>query len=182
MRQNYHNPLFKTSFPIEEHVASILTPYAFELLQHEIELSTKYAATQTVCGYIVRHHTKVDGGRLTIELEQFAIKELEKVIRHIKGMRESQDNLIDLQFDVPNNDDCEVENPPVSKMKGRPKRSRPKGGVEVAKALHYHHVPNCHGTDHDTQNCPNKNKSIEVLPSQSPIKSTNGWRQSSSNI
>jgi hypothetical protein len=64
MRQKYHNPLFRTSFPIEEHVASILTPYAFGLLQHEIELSTKYAATQTVCGYIVRHHTKVDGGRL----------------------------------------------------------------------------------------------------------------------
>ncbi|BAT73384.1 hypothetical protein VIGAN_01086200 [Vigna angularis var. angularis] len=40
MRQKYHNPLMKTSFPIEEHVASILTPYAFELLQHEIELST----------------------------------------------------------------------------------------------------------------------------------------------
>jgi hypothetical protein len=63
-----------------------------------------------------------------------------------------------------------TENPPVSKMKGRPKRSRPKGGVEVAKALHYYHVPNCRGTDHDTRNCPNKNKSIEVLPSQSPIK------------
>ncbi|WVY99058.1 hypothetical protein V8G54_031209 [Vigna mungo] len=45
MRQKYHNPLMKTSFPIEEHAASILTPYAFELLQHEIELSTKYAAT-----------------------------------------------------------------------------------------------------------------------------------------
>ncbi|KAK2359019.1 protein FAR1-RELATED SEQUENCE [Trifolium repens] len=64
MRQKYHNPLFRTSFPIEEHVASILTPYAFGLLQHEIELSTKYAATETVHGYIVRHHTKVDGGRL----------------------------------------------------------------------------------------------------------------------
>ncbi|WJX79857.1 hypothetical protein P8452_62937 [Trifolium repens] len=29
MRQKYHNPIFRTSFPIEEHVASILTPYAF---------------------------------------------------------------------------------------------------------------------------------------------------------
>jgi len=53
----------RTFFPIEEHAASILTPYAFELLQHEIELSTKYAPTETENGfYIVRHHTKVDGG------------------------------------------------------------------------------------------------------------------------
>ncbi|WJX38899.1 hypothetical protein P8452_26515 [Trifolium repens] len=97
-------------------------------------------------------------------------------------MPKSQDNLIDLQPDVPNNYCCEVENPPVSKTKGRPKRSRPKGGVEVAKVLRYCHVPNCRGTDHDARNCPNKKKSIEVLPSQSPIKSTKGWRQSSSNI
>ncbi|XP_052736674.1 protein FAR1-RELATED SEQUENCE 11-like [Vigna angularis] len=64
MRQKYHNPLMKTSFPIEEHAASILTPYAFELLQHEIELSTKYAATViNNDSYLVRHHTKLDGGR-----------------------------------------------------------------------------------------------------------------------
>jgi hypothetical protein len=106
----------------------------------------------------------------TKEREQFATKELEKVIRHIKGMPKSQDNLTDLQPDVPNNDGCEVENPPVSKTKGRPKRSGPKGGVEVAKTLRYCHVPNCRGTDHDARNCPNKKKSIEVLPSQSPIK------------
>ncbi|KAG2396852.1 Protein FAR1-RELATED SEQUENCE 11 [Vigna angularis] len=63
MRQKYHNPLMKTSFPIEEHAASILTPYAFELLQHEIELSTKYAATMIDNdSYSVRHHTKLDGG------------------------------------------------------------------------------------------------------------------------
>ncbi|WVY94178.1 hypothetical protein V8G54_033266 [Vigna mungo] len=43
MCQKYHNPLMKMSFPIEEHAAFKLKPYAFELLQHEIELSTKYA-------------------------------------------------------------------------------------------------------------------------------------------
>jgi hypothetical protein len=96
----------------------------------------------------------------TKEREQFATKELEKVIQHIKGMPKSQYNLIDLQPDVPNNDGCEVENPPVSKTKGRPKRSRPKGGVEVAKKPCYCRI----------SNCPNKKKSIEVLPSQSPIK------------
>ena len=62
MRQKYLNPQVKTSFPIEEHAMSILTPYAFELLQHEIELSAKYGATELSIGsYIVRHHTKVDG-------------------------------------------------------------------------------------------------------------------------
>ncbi|WVZ03871.1 hypothetical protein V8G54_024677 [Vigna mungo] len=59
-----HNPLMKMSFPIKEHAASILTPYAFELLQHEIELSSKYAATMIDNdSYLLRHHTKLDGGR-----------------------------------------------------------------------------------------------------------------------
>ena len=47
MRQKYHNPHIRTCFPIEEHAASTLTPYAFKLIQHEIELPTKYAATET---------------------------------------------------------------------------------------------------------------------------------------
>ncbi|KAF1858986.1 hypothetical protein Lal_00000809 [Lupinus albus] len=46
MRQKYHNPHIITNFPIEEHAATILTPYAFQLLQHEIELSSKYVATK----------------------------------------------------------------------------------------------------------------------------------------
>ncbi|WVY94848.1 hypothetical protein V8G54_033936 [Vigna mungo] len=62
MRQKYHNPPMKTSFPIKEHAASILTPYAFELLQHEIELSTKYLANVIDNdSYSVQHHTKLDG-------------------------------------------------------------------------------------------------------------------------
>ncbi|KAF1870432.1 hypothetical protein Lal_00003638 [Lupinus albus] len=65
MRQKFHNPQIRTSFPIEEHAANILTPYAFELHQHEIELSSKYAATKIDSdSYVVRHHTKLDGGRL----------------------------------------------------------------------------------------------------------------------
>ncbi|WVZ00452.1 hypothetical protein V8G54_026521 [Vigna mungo] len=56
--------IMKTSFLIEEQATSILTPYAFELLQHEIELSTKYAATVIDNdSYSVQHHTKLGGGR-----------------------------------------------------------------------------------------------------------------------
>lgn len=256
MRQKCHNPQIRTCFPIEEHAASILTPYAFELLQHEIELSMKYAATETGNGsYIVRHHTKFDGGRLvswieekesihcsckefefsgilcrhairvlvvknyfclpsnylpfrwrresslipksrhivnsnggssvdfrslvqcleaeslkTKDREQVTARELEKVIQTIKGMPESEECLIDLEPCVPNNDGCDVENPIVSKTKGRPKGSRPKGGVEVAKKPRRCHVPNCGGTNHDSRNCPNKKKNTEALPSQSPNK------------
>lgn len=48
---------------MEEHVAPILTPCAFELLQHEIESSIKYASSKgSNDSYIVRHHTKHDGG------------------------------------------------------------------------------------------------------------------------
>ncbi|KAG4980680.1 hypothetical protein JHK82_033928 [Glycine max] len=37
MCQRYHNPPIRTSFPIEDHVATILTPNAFELFQNEID-------------------------------------------------------------------------------------------------------------------------------------------------
>ncbi|KAI3848734.1 hypothetical protein MKW98_012445 [Papaver atlanticum] len=55
----------KTSMPIEEHASSILTPYAFNLLQNEIVLSMQCAAFETVNGsYLVRHHKRMDGGCL----------------------------------------------------------------------------------------------------------------------
>ncbi|WVZ05667.1 hypothetical protein V8G54_019013 [Vigna mungo] len=74
MRQKYHNPLMKTSFPIQEHATSILTLYAFELLQHEIKLCTKYAATViNNDSYLVRHHTKLDG--VLLKNDYFSIPE-----------------------------------------------------------------------------------------------------------
>jgi len=48
MWKKYHNPPIRIGFPVEEHVTTILTSYAFELLQDEIELSTKYLAAKTV--------------------------------------------------------------------------------------------------------------------------------------
>lgn len=256
MRQKYHNPHITTHFPIEEHASSILTPYAFKLLQYEIELSAKYAAIEADNGsYVVQHHTKVDGGRIvsliteeesihcsckefqfsgilcrhaigvlmlknyfvlplkylpfrwrresslipksshvincndvssakfqslircleveslkTSEREQVATRELENIIIKIKGMHETQEHVIDLEADVSNNDDCDIENPVVSKTKGRPKGSRPKGGVEAAKKPRRCHVPDCGGTNHDSRNCPYKKRKMEVLPSQSPNK------------
>lgn len=256
MRQKYHNLQVKTGFPIEEHAASILTPYAFELLQHQIELSTKYGANKIGKGsYNVRFHTKLDGGRLVnyikeeesincsckefefsgilcrhairvllmknyfcfpskylpyrwrrecslfpkskhiinckdsssvefrslvqcLEVESFktkdrtevVTKELQKVIQMVKGMPENQEQSLDLEHDIPNNNECSVQNPIVSKSKGRPKGSRAKGGVEIAKKPRRCHFPNCGGTDHDSRNCPNKKKKIESFPSQSPNK------------
>ncbi|KAF1892490.1 hypothetical protein Lal_00010956 [Lupinus albus] len=186
MRQKYHNPQIRTSFYIEEHAANILTPYAFELLQHEIELSSKYAATKIDSdSYVVRHHTKLDGGRLVslikekgkylpsrwrresslipksshitncndntsiefrsmmqcLEIESLktkdrvvvATKELERVIELVKNMSGVPEQTINLENDVRDDDDSDIENPITSKTKGRPKGSRPKGGVEVAK-------------------------------------------------
>ncbi|KAE9589860.1 hypothetical protein Lal_00021557 [Lupinus albus] len=78
---------------------------------------------------------------------------------------------IDLENDVRDDvDDCDVENPITSKTKGRPKGSRPKGGVEVAKKSRRFHFPNCGGTNHDSRNCPNKRKKYSLLNSQSPNK------------
>ncbi|KAL6531989.1 hypothetical protein OROGR_010686 [Orobanche gracilis] len=256
MHQKYHNLQIITSFPIEEHAANILTPYAFELLQHEMELSSKYAATKTDNdSYIVRHHTKHDGGRLVrliqekesihcsckefefagilcrhairvllkndyfcipekylpsrwrresslipqsshiinctdnssnefrslvqcLEVEtlktkdrvEVATKELERVIELVKGMSEVPEQTIDLEHRVRDDNDYDVENPITSKTKGRPKGSRPKGGVEVAKKTRRCHFPNCGGTNHDSRNCPNKRKKATLLTSQSPNK------------
>ena len=57
----------KTCIPIEEHARSILTPYAFSVLQHEIVLSMQYATTEMANGsYLVRHYKKMDGECLVI--------------------------------------------------------------------------------------------------------------------
>lgn len=57
----------KTCLPIEENARSILTPYAFNALQHEIVMSMQYATTELANGsYLVRHYKKMDGEYLVI--------------------------------------------------------------------------------------------------------------------
>lgn len=55
----------KTCMPIEEHAQSILTPYAFNVLQNEIVLSMQYVATEMGNGsYLLQHYKKMDVERL----------------------------------------------------------------------------------------------------------------------
>ncbi|OMO76974.1 hypothetical protein CCACVL1_15267 [Corchorus capsularis] len=57
----------KTCLPIEEHSRQILTPFAFNVLQHELIVSMQYAASEMANGsYLVRHFRKVDGESLVI--------------------------------------------------------------------------------------------------------------------
>lgn len=57
----------KTCLPIEEHARSVLTPYAFNVLQHEIVLSLQYAIQEMADGsYLVQHFKKMDGECLVI--------------------------------------------------------------------------------------------------------------------
>ncbi|KAL6330401.1 hypothetical protein AAG906_040331 [Vitis piasezkii] len=66
-RENMQYMHIKTCMPIEEHAQSILTPYAFNVLQHEIVLSMQYATREMANGsYLVRHYKTVDGGCLVI--------------------------------------------------------------------------------------------------------------------
>nr|GMC70644.1 FAR1-RELATED SEQUENCE 10 [Ipomoea batatas] len=52
----------KTCMPLEEHARSILTPYAFSAVQHEIVLSMQYSVTEMPNGsYLVRHYKKMEG-------------------------------------------------------------------------------------------------------------------------
>ncbi|KGN43451.2 hypothetical protein Csa_020193 [Cucumis sativus] len=55
----------KTCMPIEQHAQSILTPYAFSVLQNEIVLSMQYVATEMGNGsYLLQHYKKMDVERL----------------------------------------------------------------------------------------------------------------------
>ncbi|CAN0927200.1 Putative protein FAR1-RELATED SEQUENCE 10 [Linum grandiflorum] len=56
----YYIPM-KTCMPIEEHARSVLTPYAFSILQHEIVLSMQYGAEEMADGsFLLRHFKKMD--------------------------------------------------------------------------------------------------------------------------
>ncbi|CAA7396520.1 unnamed protein product [Spirodela intermedia] len=67
MQQNLQNICLKTSAPMESHAASVLTPYAFFKLQDELVMAAHYASFQMEDGsFLVRHHTKLDGGRKVI--------------------------------------------------------------------------------------------------------------------
>ncbi|KAK1259777.1 putative protein FAR1-RELATED SEQUENCE 10 [Acorus gramineus] len=64
VRQKYQTINMKTCMPIEEHASTILTHYAFNMLQNEIVMSTQYALFDLANGNsLVRHHMKMDGGR-----------------------------------------------------------------------------------------------------------------------
>lgn len=59
--------LVKTNIPIEEHARSILTPFAFNALQHELVLGMQYSASEMADGsYLIRHFKKMDGERLVM--------------------------------------------------------------------------------------------------------------------
>lgn len=57
----------KTCLPLEEHARSILTPYAFNIMQHEVMLSMQYAITEMANStYLVRHYKKMEAECLVI--------------------------------------------------------------------------------------------------------------------
>uniref|UniRef100_A0A1D1Y9B7 Protein FAR1-RELATED SEQUENCE n=1 Tax=Anthurium amnicola TaxID=1678845 RepID=A0A1D1Y9B7_9ARAE len=65
IRQKYQNVKMKTCMPMEENASTILTPYAFYVLQNEIVLSVQYAVFETEKdNYLVRHHLRTDGGHI----------------------------------------------------------------------------------------------------------------------
>lgn len=67
MQQILQNISLKTGAPMESHAATVLTPYAFCKLQDELVVAAHYAAFVMEEGcYLVRHHTKMEGGRKVI--------------------------------------------------------------------------------------------------------------------
>ncbi|KAL8153534.1 hypothetical protein V2J09_011294 [Rumex salicifolius] len=63
MQQNIQNICLKTGAPMESHAATVLTPFAFSKLQEQLVLAAHYASFQMEDGFLVRHHTKLEGGR-----------------------------------------------------------------------------------------------------------------------
>ncbi|KAJ4771169.1 Protein FAR1-RELATED SEQUENCE 11 [Rhynchospora pubera] len=67
MRQNYQNMSTRTCMPMEEHAASILTPYAFNLFRQELIPSTQFAVYETHKeAYLVRHRLQPAGGQVVM--------------------------------------------------------------------------------------------------------------------
>ncbi|KAM7270223.1 hypothetical protein ACFE04_029437 [Oxalis oulophora] len=55
----------KTSIPIEEHARKVLTPFAFNALQHELVLAMQCSASEMANGsYLVRHFKKLECERI----------------------------------------------------------------------------------------------------------------------
>lgn len=73
MQQNLQNISLKTGAPMESHAASILTPFAFSKLQEQLVLASHYASFQIEDGFLVRHHTKLEGGRKVYWVPQESI-------------------------------------------------------------------------------------------------------------
>lgn len=63
MQQNLQNICLKTGAPMESHAATVLTPFAFSKLQEQLVLAAHYASFRMEDGFLVRHHTKFEGGR-----------------------------------------------------------------------------------------------------------------------
>lgn len=63
MQQNLQNICLKTGAPMESHAAAILTPFAFSKLQEQLVLAAHYALFPLEDDFLVRHHTKNEGGR-----------------------------------------------------------------------------------------------------------------------
>ncbi|XAR65755.1 hypothetical protein NMG60_11009972 [Bertholletia excelsa] len=57
----------RTCLPMEEHAQGVLTPFAFNILQHELALAMQYAVSEMPNGsFLVRHFKKIDGEHLVI--------------------------------------------------------------------------------------------------------------------
>ncbi|KAL3633660.1 hypothetical protein CASFOL_022422 [Castilleja foliolosa] len=66
-RENLFYSPTKTCLPLEEHARTIITPFAFSALQHEIVLSMQYAVTEMANGsYVLRHYKKMERECLVI--------------------------------------------------------------------------------------------------------------------
>ncbi|CAO2821558.1 unnamed protein product [Amaranthus hypochondriacus] len=63
MKQNAQKVSLKTGSPLESHAATVLTPFAFSILQEELVLAPQYASILVGEGcFHIRHHTEIDGG------------------------------------------------------------------------------------------------------------------------
>ncbi|KAF1859519.1 hypothetical protein Lal_00010103, partial [Lupinus albus] len=176
MCQKYHNPQVRTSFPIEEDAANILTHYAFEhviqvLLKNDCFcLSKKYLPSRwrwesslipkssdiTNCNdnsSIEFLKTLTTKDRVVV-----ATKELERIIELVLQNKQLiwKIMLMIVMLRIP------------SLLR---QKVIQKGELKLQKKSCRCHFPNCGGTIHDSSNCPNKWKKDSLLSSQSPNKS-----------
>ena len=184
MLETYRSSSLRTLSPLEEQAHGVLTPFSFKKIQEEFERATLYSLlNEKDHMFVVKYHKKTncknhvvfwDGETTTCSCKHFEFWGilcrhilsvfLHKVCYKIPSMylpsrwcREAlQSEKISPNEEeiLPNEVTDDINCPPISKTKGRPKTKRLKGGKEMGNQSKSCRL--CKRVGHNITTCPEK--------------------------